>query len=259
MFAWPIVPTLAVVLVLNRSEVIRLAVGYVVIGGVAVAMVTFAGQVLRGSFNDAPLTNVSLFVASLAFTAALPLGAARHYGWRRIRAVTPLALSTTLVFGFAVMLFREALTEAFNLEAFDRPAGAGELTTNSVVLRRLHDPRAPGGLDRLAAPAVPGDALRTQTLQRRAARRRLLVAHRHGGSIATQLSTTYGLGGIAAGVAAFAAYRSAWRWRWRGCRVRTATIRRSDSSSCVCSDTRPAPKRSSTAWRSSGASTGRCS
>ena len=117
MFAWPIVPTLAIVLVLARYEVIRLAIGYVVIGGIAVATVTLALQALRGSFNDAPLTNVFWFAASLAFAAALPLVLLVIMGSRRIRAVTPLALSSTLVFGFALVLFREALTEALNLEA----------------------------------------------------------------------------------------------------------------------------------------------
>ena len=72
-FAWPIVPTLAVVLVLNRYEVIRLAIGYIVISGIAIATVTLAGQVLRGSFNDAPLTNVYWFVAGLL--------ASRHFRW----------------------------------------------------------------------------------------------------------------------------------------------------------------------------------
>ncbi len=115
-FAWPIVPTLAVVLVLNRYEVVRLAIGYVVIGGIAIATVTLAGQAVRGSFNDAPLTNVYWFVVSLAYGAWFPLALLLITGWRRIRAVTPLALSSTLVFGFALMLFREALTEAFNLE-----------------------------------------------------------------------------------------------------------------------------------------------
>jgi hypothetical protein len=50
---WPIVPSLAVVLVLNRYEVVRLAIGYVTIGGLAIATVTLTGQVLRRSFSDA--------------------------------------------------------------------------------------------------------------------------------------------------------------------------------------------------------------
>ena len=51
-FAWPIVPTLAVLLVLNRREVIRLTLGYVLIGAIGLATVTLASQAARGSFNE---------------------------------------------------------------------------------------------------------------------------------------------------------------------------------------------------------------
>jgi hypothetical protein len=208
-FAWPIVPTLAVVLVLDRYEVIRLAAGYVVIGGIATATVTLALQVLRGSFNDAPLTNVFWFVASLAFAAALPLALLVITGWRRIRAVTPLALSSTLVFGFALVLFREAVSEAFNLDAVRSVLLQMSALTNEHVMYY--------GVFMILVLPVGWVAWRLlQYLAARYERKRfsdvqlivdcwwLIVTADH---IATHLSTNYGFRGIAAGIAAFAVYR----------------------------------------------------
>jgi len=208
-FAWPIVPTLAVVLVLTRSGVMRLAVGYVVISGITVAIFTLAGQVLRGSFNDAPLTNIVWFAASLAFAAALPLVLLIVTGSRRVRAVTPLALSSTLVFGFALVLFREAMTEAVNLDAVRSLLMEMSALTNERVMYY--------GVFMILVLPVGWVAWRLlQYLAARYERKRfsdvqlvvdcwwLIVTADH---IATHLSTTYGLRGIAAGIGAFAAYR----------------------------------------------------
>jgi hypothetical protein len=208
-FAWPIVPTLAVVLVLNRYEVVRLAIGYVVIGGIAIATVTLAGQAVRGSFNDAPLTNVYWFVVSLAYGAWFPLALLLITGWRRIRAVTPLALSSTLIFGFALMLFREALTEALNLEAI-RSVLLGVAAFTSVNVMYY-------GLFMVLVLPVGWIAWRLlQYLAARFDRKRfsdvqlvvdcwwLIVT---ADELVTHFSTPYGLGGIMVGVAAFAAYR----------------------------------------------------
>jgi len=208
-FAWPIVPTLAVVLVLSRYEVIRLAVGYVVIGGIAVATVTLAGQVLRGSFSDAPLTNIFWFVVSLAYAAAFPLALLIIMGWRRIRAVTPLALSSTLVFGFALVLFREALTEAFNLEAVRSALlGLSALTNVTVMYYGI-----------FMVLVLPVGWVAWRLLQYLATRYEskgfsdvqlvvdcwwLIVT---ADETVTHFSTTYGLRGIAIGIAAFAVYR----------------------------------------------------
>ena len=210
-FGWPIVPTLAVVLVLNRYEVIRLALGYVVIGGLAIATVTLTGQALRGSFNDAPLTNVFWFVASLAVVASFPLALLLITGWRRIRAVTPLALSSTLVFGFALMVFREALIEAFNLESIRSVLlDVSALTTHYVmyygVFMVLVLPVGWVAWRLLQYLAVRFERKRFSDVQLVADCWWLIVTAEE---IVTHLSTKYGPGGIAAGLAAFAAYRIA--------------------------------------------------
>jgi hypothetical protein len=208
-FAWPIVPTLAAVLVLNRSEVIRLAVGYVVAGGIATAAVTLAGQALRGSFNDAPLTNVYWFILSLAWAAALPLALIVLTGWRRIRAVTPVAFSATLLFGFALVLFREALSEAFNFAAVQSVLlGVSALTSTSIMYY---------GVFMILVLPVGWVAWRLLQFlsssfeQKRFSDVQLIVdcwwLIVTADELVTHFSTPYGLGGIAIGLGAFAVYR----------------------------------------------------
>jgi hypothetical protein len=208
-FTWPIVPTLAAVLVLNRAEVIRLAVGYVVAGAIATAAVTLAGQALRGSFDDAPLTNIFWFVASLAWAAALPLALILLTGWRRIRAVTPIALSAALLFGFALVLFREALTEAFNFESVQSSLlGLSALTSTNVMYYGV-----------FMILVLPVGWVAWRLLQFLASRFEqksfsdvqlvvdcwwLIVT---ADELVTHFSTPYGLGGIAIGLTAFAVYR----------------------------------------------------
>ncbi|MET0919551.1 MAG: hypothetical protein ABWY07_14190 [Burkholderiales bacterium] len=112
---WPLVPALAALLVLDRRATVRLVGWYLLIGVASVLLFTLAGQVLRGEFNTAPITNVYWMVLSLAWSVWLPLILILLSGWRRIRAVMPLALAGTLAFGFALMLFRELLILVFDL------------------------------------------------------------------------------------------------------------------------------------------------
>ena len=208
-FAWPIVPTLVAVLVLSRRDGIRLGLGYIVVGALATALVTLAGQALRGSFNDAPMTNAVLFVKLLAETAWVPLALLLITGRRRIRSVAPLALSATLVFGFALLLFRAAFTEALNITVLQSALlGAAALTTTQVMYYGL--------FMILVLPVgwVPWRLL--QLLAARYERKRfsdvqlivdcwwLIVTAEQ---IVTNLTSPYGAGGIAAGLAAFAVYR----------------------------------------------------
>jgi hypothetical protein len=115
---WPIVPTLAVLLALGRRATATLAVKYLGIGCLAVVLVTLAGQVLRGSFNSAPLTNPFWMLASLAWLAFAPLILILVTGWRPIRGVTPMVLAATLLFGAGMLAFRQALVRALNLASF---------------------------------------------------------------------------------------------------------------------------------------------
>jgi hypothetical protein len=118
--AWPIVPTLIVVLALDRRASLRLALGYIGAGAVIQALITLAGQAARGAFSSAALTNVFWFVSSLAIAAGPLVPLLLVSGPRRVRAVTPLALAATLLFGFASLLVTAALVRAFDVNALGR-------------------------------------------------------------------------------------------------------------------------------------------
>lgn len=206
---WPIVPTLAIVLVLAWRDAMRLGIGYVVIGALGTAAVTLVGQALRGSFNDAPLTNAILFFNILAASAWVSLPLLLLTGWRRIRAVTPLALASMLVFGLALVLFREAFAEAMNIPAVQSILLSGAALTSTQVMYY-------GLFMILILPVgwVPWRLL--QSVATRFSRKRfsdvqltvdcwwLIVT---ADQTVTSLTTPYGLRGIVTGIAVFAAYR----------------------------------------------------
>jgi hypothetical protein len=102
---WPIVPTLIALLVLDRRRSVRLTLLYLAGGAIGIALFTTVTQILRGTLNSAPLTNVFWAMVSLGWMASVPLALVALTGWRRVRAVMPLALAATVVFGFGSLLF----------------------------------------------------------------------------------------------------------------------------------------------------------
>lgn len=208
-FAWPIVPTLAAVLVLARREAIRLGIGYLLVGVAGTAALTLAGQALRGSFNDAPITNAFLLINTLARTAWVSFALVLLTARRRIRPVMPLAMAAMLVFGFALTLFRMAFTEALNVQAIQEVLlGAAAITSTQVMYYGL--------FMILVLPVgwVPWRLL--QSVASRFQKKRfsdvqlivdcwwLIVT---ADATVTNLANTYGVAGIVAGVGAFAVYR----------------------------------------------------
>ena len=115
---WPLVPTLVVLFVLDRPLSARLTAFYLVAGAVGIAVFTATGQLLRGTLNSAPVTNIFWAMAGLAWAAFIPLALVAFTSWRRVRAVLPLALAATITFGFASMLFRELLVRALDVGGF---------------------------------------------------------------------------------------------------------------------------------------------
>lgn len=116
-FMWPIVPTLALLLALDRRASLKLAAAYLGIGCLAVVLITIVGQMLRGSFNSAPVTNVYWMLVSLAWAATAPLCLILVTGWRPIRGVMPMVMAATLLFGAAMMVFWRIFVRALNMEA----------------------------------------------------------------------------------------------------------------------------------------------
>ena len=206
---WPVVPTLVVLLVLDRPIALRLVLLYVLGGAIAICLFTAAGQLLRGTLNTAPLTNVFWGVVSLAWTASIPFAVIVLTGWRRVRAVMPLALAGTLLFGFGSMLFREVLVRALNVESFRAAFLSGAGFSSPATLQYA--------LFMLASLPVGWLAWRLLNViaaafaNKRFSDIQLVVdcwwAVVAAEVTATSLSTTHGFWGIAGGVAAFLAYR----------------------------------------------------
>jgi hypothetical protein len=225
---WPILPTLVAVLVLDRSLTLRLALLYLAGGALLIALFTAAVQLSRGTLDSAPLTNVFWAIVSLAWTAAIPLAVVAFTGWRRVRAVMPLVLAATLLFGLGSMFFRELLIRAMNLEAFRSwfLGGAARTSIGTIQYALFLVVCLPVGwiawrlLTRLANAFA---AKRFSDVQ-------LAIdcwwAVAAAESTATTLATTHGMWGIVGGVAAFAAYRLTVFAVLRGYRPTAAAVRR---------------------------------
>jgi hypothetical protein len=210
MHTWPIVPTLILLLLLDRWSGLRLAAGYVMCGSAALALLTLGLQFWRGSFNGAPLTNMFWLNVGLAATAWLPLLLVVGSGWHRIRAVMPLALASTLFFGFGLLLFRAAIVRGFNAPATREVLlEVAVLTSTQTAYYSLYMLFAlPAGW--LAWRALK--ALATAFERKKFSDIQLVIdcwwlivtAER----IATHLVIPFGPAGIGIGLAAFAAYRA---------------------------------------------------
>jgi hypothetical protein len=226
--AWPIVPTLVALLVLDRRRIVRLVLVYVAGGAVAIALFTIVGQVLRGTLNSAPLTNVYVAMVGLGKIAWVPLALVALTGWRRVRAVMPLALAGTLLFGFASLVVRDLFVRLLDVATLRSIVLSGApflpaLTTQYLLFMLVSLPVGWLEWRFLIALASAFDRKRFSESQ--------LVVDCWWAVVAAQetvttLSTEYGLGGIAGGVAAFLAYRLAVQIALRGARSRSVTPRR---------------------------------
>src|SRR5688572_14724090 len=194
---------------MNTWAIVRLTLRYLIGGAIAIALFTLTGQLLRGTVNSAPLTNVFWAMAGLGWAAWLPLALIAVTGWRRVRAVTPLVLAATLLFGFGSILSRELLIRVLDV-----------VSLRSFVLNSaaLSSPEAVQYvLFMLVSLAVGWIAWRLLTglahgfADKKFSDVQLVVdcwwAVVAAEVTATSLSITYGFAGIAGGMAAFLAYR----------------------------------------------------
>ena len=207
--AWPVVPTLIVLLLLDRRSGVRLVAGYALCGSALLAALTFLLQMWRQSFNTAPITNIFWLNAGIVATAWLPLALILISGWNQIRAVMPLALASTLFFGLGLLLFRDGIARAFNAPSFrDVFLGLAVLTSSGFVYYSAYMLLAlPAGWLAwrfLKALAVLFERKRFSDLQLVVDCWWVIVTAE---VIAGHLVAPFGLPGIGIGVAAFAAYR----------------------------------------------------
>jgi hypothetical protein len=209
-YAWPVWPALALLLASNRRQGLTLLARYMLAGLGGVALVTLVTQALRGAIDTAAITNVVQSIAILLITASIPLALVALTGIRRVRAVMPLALAATLLFGLGMLLFRRVITMAFN-DASIRSAifAIASWTTTDVAFYILYLLMAlPVGW--LAWRALRGLAAgygrkRYSDLQLIVDCWFLIVAME---AIVTQLVIPFGLAGIPIGIVAFVLYRA---------------------------------------------------
>jgi hypothetical protein len=111
---WPLVPALVALLVLDWRQSLRLGGVFVLSGAAVLALLTLVIRGLRGIIDFVPVTNTYYLLLLLGYTAAAPLALLLVTGWRRIRAVAPLVLSVTLLFGFGVVLYQTLMQSVFD-------------------------------------------------------------------------------------------------------------------------------------------------
>ena len=206
---WPILPTLVALLVLDRPLILRLALFYVGGGALAIALFTAGGQLLRGTLNSAPLTNVFWALRQSRMDRIDSARARRHHGLAARAGGDAARAGGTLLFGLGSMFFRELLIRAMNLEAFRSLflSGAVLYIDRDDSVRPVHDLSLPVGWIAWRLLTVLANAFATK----RFSDVQLVIdcwwAVAAAEVTATTLSITHGLWGIVGGIAAFAAYR----------------------------------------------------
>ena len=207
---WPLVPALIALLVLDWRQSVRLGGVFVLSGAVVLALLTLVSRGLRGSIDFVPVTNTYWLLLLLGYTAAAPLVLLLVTGWRRIRAVAPLVLSVTFLFGFAVVLFQTLMLHVFDVAAarrviLDWSARTSEGVTYYALFMLLILPI--GGLAwwLLRGLAAAFEWKRFSDVQLMVDCWWLIVSSEE----TAVLSSEMGLWAIPVGVAAFVAYRLA--------------------------------------------------
>jgi hypothetical protein len=207
---WPLVPVLGLLLALRWTQTLWLAALFVIAGSLLIVVVTLIGEILRGAFDTAPLTNVYWSILQLVLTVYVPAFVLLLISRRRIRAVFAMTLAATILFGVGLMVFRRVALELFGVARLrSLILEVAVKTTNDVAYYAIYL--------LLAVPVgwVVWRVLRQLAVafERKAFSDVQLVVDCWFAVVTmellvTQLTNAYGLAGIAIGVGAFLAYRA---------------------------------------------------
>ena len=208
--AWPIVPSLGLLLAYDRRLTLVITACYLAAGALAVAGVTFVSQALRGAVDVAPLTNIYAAMTTLFATIYVGVALVAVTAWRPVRLVMPVALATSLTFGLALLITPRLVAPAFEVAGIrDAVLGAPAVASGvplyyaTVLLVALP-------LGWIAWRVLNG--LAAAFAAKRFSDAQLVVdcwwAIVAAEVCATHLVTAFGTGGLAIGAAAFLAYRS---------------------------------------------------
>jgi hypothetical protein len=98
--AWPLIPTLVVMLTLSLRTAILLALGYYLAGAMVVLLWSFVSSAVLDRPDVSPLGNLLNYSGFLAIEVVPPLAVIVATGTRKLRPVMPLVLAGLLVFSF---------------------------------------------------------------------------------------------------------------------------------------------------------------
>jgi hypothetical protein len=99
-FCWPIVPTLAFLLVLSRWRIVMVSAAYICVGMLGVITISLVARYGLGQLDSFPLRNAFSFLQLLVVNASPPLLIILATSARGIRSVAPFVLAGLLVFSF---------------------------------------------------------------------------------------------------------------------------------------------------------------
>lgn len=108
-FCWPIVPSIATLLVISRRRALLVFLLYIVAGAVAVWAWSAFNKVAFDRTDIVPLNNAMAFLKFLLYEAWLPYLIILVTGNRRLRSVSPLALAGLLVFSYSALALNYAV------------------------------------------------------------------------------------------------------------------------------------------------------
>ena len=118
--AWPLVPTLAVMLTLSLRRAVLLVLGYYLAGAAVILLWSLVSATVLGRPGVSPLGNLGAYTGFLAVEALAPLAVIAITGGRKLRPVTPLVLAGLLVFSFAALGLRAGFLSLLESAALRR-------------------------------------------------------------------------------------------------------------------------------------------
>jgi hypothetical protein len=113
-FCWPIIPTLAPLLVIPLRRTLLAFIGYVFAGVVIISIWSAVSHYLLHRTSASPYENAISFLELLALYGWLPFLIICITSNRRLRSIVPLVLAGLLVFSFSNLLVQTAFIAAFD-------------------------------------------------------------------------------------------------------------------------------------------------
>lgn len=116
-FAWPLIPTLSILLDKSPRQTVGLVVGYLLLGAAVELCWSLASRFGLGRHYVHPLMNVRGYGVQMLGLAAGPFAIVLASSIRKVRPVVPLVLAGLLMFSFGALAIRNAFIQSFDVAA----------------------------------------------------------------------------------------------------------------------------------------------